>query len=449
MRRGTTPSQTVGPFFSLGLPWEDGPFVVPAGTPGAIRIGGRVLDGAGDPVPDALVETWQADPDGRFDHPDDPRGRPARASAASRAARRRRRRAGRSSRSSPGRCPPPAAACRRRTSPSRCSRAGCSTASSRGSTSPTSRRRTPPTRCWRCSATRERATADRRAGRRRLRDRPPPPGRRARRRSSASDGATGSPRCCDTVLAGNAFQRARIGDARALADLPLTTKDELLADQAAHPPFGTNLTFPLDRYTHLHQTSGSTGTTLRVLDTARGLGVVAAAARPRAARGGHRPRRPRRARVLVRALRAVLGVLRGRAGGRRARDPARRHGLRAAAGDDARVRRDRAAVHAELRAPPRARSRPSRGCTARSAASSASSAPASRARRCRRCASGSRRAWGARCFDHAGASEVGSFAYPCAADGGLHLFEDELRLRGARPATGDARAPRARPASWS
>ena len=46
--------------------------------------------------------------------------------------------------------------------------------------------------------------------------------------------------------------------------------------------------------------------------------------------------------------------------------------------------------------------------------SSASSARASRARRCRPCASGSRAAWGARCFDHAGASEVGSLAYPCA-----------------------------------
>ena len=71
---GLTPSQTVGPFFAIGLPWPDGPLVVPAGTPGAIRISGRVLDGAGEPVPDALVETWQADPDGRFAHPDDPRG---------------------------------------------------------------------------------------------------------------------------------------------------------------------------------------------------------------------------------------------------------------------------------------------------------------------------------------------------------------------------------------
>jgi protocatechuate 3,4-dioxygenase alpha subunit len=71
---GTTPSQTVGPFFSLGLPWEDGPFVVPEGAEGAIHIRGRVFDGAGEPVGDALVETWQADPAGRFPHPDDPRG---------------------------------------------------------------------------------------------------------------------------------------------------------------------------------------------------------------------------------------------------------------------------------------------------------------------------------------------------------------------------------------
>ena len=61
-----TPSQTVGPYFAIGLPWDGGPNAVPEGTPGAIRIGGVVYDGAGAPVPDSLVETWQADPDGRF-----------------------------------------------------------------------------------------------------------------------------------------------------------------------------------------------------------------------------------------------------------------------------------------------------------------------------------------------------------------------------------------------
>jgi protocatechuate 3,4-dioxygenase alpha subunit len=72
---GSTPSQTVGPYLSIGLPWSDGPFVVPEGTPGAVWIRGTVFDGSGAPVPDALIETWQADPDGRFDHPNDPRGR--------------------------------------------------------------------------------------------------------------------------------------------------------------------------------------------------------------------------------------------------------------------------------------------------------------------------------------------------------------------------------------
>ena len=76
MSPGITPSQTVGPFLAIGLPWPDGPFVVPEGTERAITITGRVLDGAGEPVPDALVETWQADPAGRFSHPDDPRGVP-------------------------------------------------------------------------------------------------------------------------------------------------------------------------------------------------------------------------------------------------------------------------------------------------------------------------------------------------------------------------------------
>ncbi len=70
----TTPSATVGPYLAIGLTWEGGELVVPPDTPGAIWLRGTVFDGNGDPVPDAMVETWQADPDGRFDHPDDPRG---------------------------------------------------------------------------------------------------------------------------------------------------------------------------------------------------------------------------------------------------------------------------------------------------------------------------------------------------------------------------------------
>jgi protocatechuate 3,4-dioxygenase alpha subunit len=53
-----TPSQTVGPFLAIGLPWDDGPVADPDG----VRISGQVFDGAGEPVPDALIETWQPQP---------------------------------------------------------------------------------------------------------------------------------------------------------------------------------------------------------------------------------------------------------------------------------------------------------------------------------------------------------------------------------------------------
>jgi protocatechuate 3,4-dioxygenase, alpha subunit len=68
---GLTPSQTVGPFFHYALPWFDGPHAAPADDE-AIWLRGRVTDGAGEPVTDALVETWQAAPDGSFDHAEDP-----------------------------------------------------------------------------------------------------------------------------------------------------------------------------------------------------------------------------------------------------------------------------------------------------------------------------------------------------------------------------------------
>lgn len=73
------------------------------------------------------------------------------------------------------------------------------------------------------------------------------------------------------VLATNAFYRRKLGTTVSLDDwqaLPFTTKTELSADQAAHPPYGTALTYRLERYVRLHQTSGTTGKPLRILDTA-------------------------------------------------------------------------------------------------------------------------------------------------------------------------------------
>jgi protocatechuate 3,4-dioxygenase alpha subunit len=70
---GSTPSQTVGPFFGFALPYDAGPGLVPDDEPDAIRIEGVVYDGAAAPVPDALIEIWQANRAGRYAHPDDTR----------------------------------------------------------------------------------------------------------------------------------------------------------------------------------------------------------------------------------------------------------------------------------------------------------------------------------------------------------------------------------------
>lgn len=59
-----TPGQTVGPFFHYALPYEGDRDLVPPGSHGAIRLFGTVFDGAGTPVPDAILEVWQADPSG-------------------------------------------------------------------------------------------------------------------------------------------------------------------------------------------------------------------------------------------------------------------------------------------------------------------------------------------------------------------------------------------------
>ena len=68
-----TPSQTVGPFFAVALPYEGGAELVAPDDQDAVRIEGRVLDGDGAPLDDALVEIWQANRHGRYAHPDDTR----------------------------------------------------------------------------------------------------------------------------------------------------------------------------------------------------------------------------------------------------------------------------------------------------------------------------------------------------------------------------------------
>jgi protocatechuate 3,4-dioxygenase alpha subunit len=59
-----TPSHTVGPFYGYALPFPGGPDIAPLGHPDTVVVQGRVFDGQGAPLPDALLEIWGAAPDG-------------------------------------------------------------------------------------------------------------------------------------------------------------------------------------------------------------------------------------------------------------------------------------------------------------------------------------------------------------------------------------------------
>jgi protocatechuate 3,4-dioxygenase, alpha subunit len=68
-----TPSQTIGPFLHIELPYDGEARLVEPSHSGAIRLLGTITDGEGDPVNDALVEIWQANAEGRYAHPEDHR----------------------------------------------------------------------------------------------------------------------------------------------------------------------------------------------------------------------------------------------------------------------------------------------------------------------------------------------------------------------------------------
>lgn len=82
-------------------------------------------------------------------------------------------------------------------------------------------------------------------------------------------------RLLEAILPANRFYREKLGGCTGVSgfeafqrDLPLTTRHEIVRDRLEHPPYGTNLTFPLDQYVRCHQTSGTTTVPIRWLDTA-------------------------------------------------------------------------------------------------------------------------------------------------------------------------------------
>jgi len=210
-----------------------------------------------------------------------------------------------------------------------------------------------------------------------------------------------------------------------LRALPVTTKDELLRDQALAPPYGTNLTFPLESYTHLHLTSGTVGDQLRVPQTAEdwnvsracfarvlresGIGPADRVALPFAfgaylqfwaaaagvedvgalvlPLGGMESRE----RLLAIGEFGATGIVCTPTYALRLIDVALKWGLESAFDS----------VETVI-------------CQGEPGASIA----AARER--------IEEAWGARVLDHAGSTEVGVFSYPCAAGGGIHVNEHEF-----------------------
>ena len=234
----------------------------------------------------------------------------------------------------------------------------------------------------------------------------------------------------ELVLDRNPFQRARfealnLGGAPSLADLPPQTKRELVEDQARQPPFGTNLTYPLDRYTQVWQTSGTTGRPLRVLDTAEDwawwrelfahtLTVAGIGEGDRVALafsfGPHVQFWASRAGLEeVEAMTVALG---GMTSAQRVQTIAEVEATAVWCTPTYALRLLEVAVQERL------------DCALESVrvvlctGEPGGSLPSLRAR--------IEEGFGARCIDHAGLTEVGPFGYPCPEGHGLHVLESEF-----------------------
>jgi len=221
------------------------------------------------------------------------------------------------------------------------------------------------------------------------------------------------------------------------ARLPLISKRELVEDQAEHALFGTNLTYPLERYVRVHQTSGTTGTPLRWLDTqeswdwwARCWGFVLAGA---GVRPGDRAFFPFSFGLFVgfwagfEGARA-LGALAIPGGGQDS--PARLAAMQTL-GATVLVCTPSYALHLLQVAHERgidAEKLPVRITV--HAGEPGAGIPAVRAR--------IETGWGARAFDHAGMTEMGAYGYECQAQAGLHVNESEFVAEVIDPATGAA-----------
>jgi phenylacetate-CoA ligase len=229
----------------------------------------------------------------------------------------------------------------------------------------------------------------------------------------------------ELVLARNPFHQARLAGWDRSTEPPPLTKSELVADQAAHPPFGTNLTYELDRYVAMHQTSGTTGPPLRVLDTAddwawwraclaRSFEQIGIGADDRVALafsfGPHiHFWATKEGLQEVGAMAVVTG---GMTSAQRLQTIADTHATALACTPTYALRLHEVAVEQQMEGA--LETIEAVVCTGEPGGS----LPAVR--------SAIEAAFGARVYEHAGSTEAGPFGYPCAEGGGLHLDESQF-----------------------
>lgn len=229
-----------------------------------------------------------------------------------------------------------------------------------------------------------------------------------------------------------------VSDLRSWADfarLPFTLKSELAADQAEHPPFGSNLTFPLAQYIRIHQTSGTTGAPIRWLDTPaswdwfgrcwgfvlRGAGVTAE----------DRVFFPFSFGLFIGLWAAfegarTVGALAIPGGGQ---DSAARLASMATLGATVVVCTPSYALHLAEVARERGLDLPTLPVRLTiHAGEPGAGIPAVRRQ--------IENAWGARAFDHAGMTEVGPYGFECVAQAGMHVNEGEFIAEVIDPASG-------------
>ena len=257
----------------------------------------------------------------------------------------------------------------------------------------------------------------------------------------------------ETILPANEFYRqkfARAGleqiDALELfRNLPFTTKTELVEDQRQHPPFGSDLTFPLDRYIRIHQTSGTTGKPMYWLDTeaawqwwARCWKAVFEAAGVVA---GDRI-------YFAFSFGPFIGFWTGWEGAREIGAMAISGGAQTTAqrlksivdcGATVLVSTPTYALHmaSEARKAGIDLAKDSAVKITIHAGEPGASIPSTKKL--------IEESWGAKCYDHAGATEVGAYGFECQSQpGAIHINEDEFIVEVIDPVTGRSAEPDAK-----